>query len=347
MGAEPLAITAGDVPDTIDAGAPDDLLAFSQHLDRTATAWLDGLGAGARRNGRRVFYLVVGTQDYALGIAALVRSLRARSTLPILVLAAGGWKPRVREERLAVIHVPEIVKRDLEACGAPRFRRTLTKLWAFSFVSADRLVFLDGDCIVEAPVDDLLDGAGFAAAPDLLCNQPAPVFNSGVFALSPDAATRQALFETLPGIPSFDGGDQGILNAFIGAPAIWLPSRDNYLRTYEHIMPGAARTARIVHFTAKKPWHADTETEGDRTLIALDDAWTEHLDRDELMALVGEWRRRTAATEIATNAALARLEAEITGQRNQIRRLCRNGLALVGLVALLQLALFVAWLLAA
>ncbi|WP_018182346.1 hypothetical protein [Kaistia granuli] len=347
MGAEPLAITAGDMPDTIDASATDDLIAFSQHLDRTATAWLDGLGAGARRDGRRVFYLVVGTEDYALGIAALVRSLRARSTLPILVLAAGGWKPQLREERLAVIHVPEIVKRDLEAWGAPRFRRTLTKLWAFSFVSADRLVFLDGDCLVRQPIDDLLDGDGFAAAPDLLSNQPGPVFNSGVFALSPDVSTRRALFQFLPGARSFDGGDQGILNTFIGAPAHWLPACDNLLRTYEHAMPGAAGTARIVHYTAKKPWHPDTETEGDRALIALDDAWTEHLDRDELMALVGEWRRRTAAAEIATNAALARLEAEIIGQRNQVRRLCRNGLALGGLVALLQLALFGVWLLAA
>lgn len=337
MGAEPLAIVADDVPSAIDARDTAALLAFAARLDRTATAWLDGLGEGARRDGRRVFYLLVATAEYAPGLAALVHSLRAVSELPILVLAAGGWKPDLAGERLAVVAVPEIVKHDLEASGAQRFRRTLTKLWAFSFAATDRIVYLDGDCIVQAPVDDLLDGAGFAAAPDLLCNQPAPVFNSGVFALSPDAATRQALFETLPGIPSFDGGDQGILNAFIGAPAIWLPSRDNYLRTYEPIMPGAARTARIVHFTAKKPWSARAETEGDRALIALDDAWTEQLDRAGLMTLIGAWRRDIAATEIATDAALRRLEDQFKAERRRARR------ALLAVAALMALQTALLW----
>lgn len=340
MGAEPLALVADDVPATIDASDKAALLAFAARLDRTATAWLDGLGADARRKGRRVFYLVVATAEYAPGVAALVRSLRAVSELPILVLAAGGWKPDLAADRLAVVAVPEIVKPDLEASGALRFRRTLTKLWAFSFVSADRLVHLDGDCLVRAPIDDLFDGAGFAAAPDLLCDQPAPVFNSGVFALSPDTATRAALFEALPALPSFDGGDQGLLNAFLGAPAIWLPARDNYLRTYEPIMPGAARTARIVHYTAKKPWNARLETEGDSALLALDDAWTAQLDRAELMALIGAWRRDTAATEIATETALRRLEAQMTLDRRHTRR------AIVALAALtvLQTALLWAWL---
>jgi glycogenin glucosyltransferase len=341
MGAEPLSIVADDVPEAIDARDTAALLAFAARLDRTATAWLDGLGAEARRKGRRVFYLVVATAEYAPGVTALVRSLRAVSDLPILVLAAGGWKPDLAAERLAVVAVPEIVKHDLEASGAPRFRRTLTKLWAFSFASTDRLAYLDGDCLVQAPIDDLLDGAGFAAAPDLLCNQPAPVFNSGVFALSPDAASRQALFATLPALPSFDGGDQGILNAFIGAPALWLASRDNYLRTYEHIMPGAAETARIVHFTAKKPWNARAEQAGDHALIGLEDAWTTQLDRAGLMALIGRWRRDTAATEIATDGALRRLEAQMRHDRRRTRR------AIVALAVLTVLQTALLWVLLA
>jgi glycogenin glucosyltransferase len=340
MGAEPPAIVAGHVPEAIDARDKTALLAFAERLDRTATAWLDGLGAAARRDGRRVFYLVVATAEYAPGVAALVASLRAVSDLPILVLAAGGWKPDLAVDRLAVVAVPEIVKHDLEGSLAPRFRRTLTKLWAFSFVSTDRLAYLDGDCLVQAPIDDLLDGTGFAAAPDLLCNQPEPVFNSGVLALSPDVATRQALFEGLSAIPSFDGGDQGILNAFLGAPATWLPSRDNYLRTYEFIMPGAARTARIVHFTAKKPWSARAEQAGDRTLIDLDDAWTAQLDRDGLMALIGQWRRDTAATEIAADATLRRLEAQIKLERRRTRR----AIVALAVLTLLQTALLWIWL---
>jgi hypothetical protein len=166
------------------------------------------------------------------------------------------------------------------------------------------------------------------------------VFNSGVLALSPDAATRRALFEALPTTPSFDGGDQGILNAFIGAPVLWLPSRDNYLRTYEHVMPEAARTARIVHYTAKKPWKAQAETAGDHALIALDDAWTEQLDRAELMALIGAWRRDAAAAEIATDATLRRLEDQFRIERRRTRRVI---LALAALAAL-QTALLWIWL---
>ncbi|MBN9058662.1 glycosyltransferase [Kaistia sp. MMO-174] len=344
MGVEPHSIVAAAVPAEIDARAADELLAFARHLDRAASAWLDSLGEDGRRQGRRVGYVLIGTPEYALGMDVLVRSLRAVTDLPILVLAAGGWKPTLRATNLAVLAVPEIVKQDLEGSLAARFRRTLTKLWAFSFVSLDRLVYLDGDCLVRQTIDDLFDGEGFAAAPDLLCNQPHPVFNSGVFALSPDAAMRQSLFASLPATPSFDGGDQGILNAFFGADVTWLPARDNYLRTYEPIMPGAAGAARVIHYTAKKPWTPQSESIGDHALLGLDDVWTEKLDRAGLMALVGTWRRAVADSETAANTALRRIEAELVDQRRGAKRLMRRVLLALGLVALLQAGLLVAWL---
>lgn len=344
MGVEPHSIVAAAVPAEIDARATDELLAFAGHLDRAASAWLDSLGAIARREGRRVAYVLIGTPEYALGIEVLVRSLRAVTELPILVLGAGGWKPTLQAAKLAVLAVPEIVKHDLEASQAERFRRTLTKLWAFSFVSLDRLVYLDGDCLVRQPIDDLFDGDGFAAAPDLLCNQPHPVFNSGVFALSPEAAMRQSLFASLPTTPSFDGGDQGILNAFFGADITWLPARDNYLRTYEPIMNGAAGAARVIHYTAKKPWEPQSETIGDHALLALDDVWTEKLDRAGLMELIGTWRRAVAESETATNAALRRIETELAEQRRRSSRLLRRVLLALGIVALLQAGLLAAWL---
>lgn len=344
MGVEPHSIVASAVPAEIDARATDELLAFARHLDRAASAWLDSLGAGARRHGRRVGYVLIGTPEYALGMDVLVRSLRAVTDLPILVLAAGGWKPTLQARNLAILAVPEIVKADLEGSLAARFRRTLTKLWAFSFVSLDRLVYLDGDCLVRQPIDDLFDGEGFAAAPDLLCNQSHPVFNSGVFALSPDAAMRRSLFASLPTTPSFDGGDQGILNAFFGADVSWLPARDNYLRTYEPLMPGAADAARVIHYTAKKPWTPQSETVGDHALLGLDDVWTEKLDRAGLMTLVGTWRRAVAESETAADTALRRIEAELFSQRRSTKRLMRRVLLALGLVALLQAGLLLAWL---
>jgi glycogenin glucosyltransferase len=343
MGAEPLTIAAATVPESIDARDIDELLAFAGHLDRTAATWLDGLGHGARRHGRRVAYVLVGTAEYALGMQVLVRSLRAVTDAPILVLAAGGWKPALQGDRLAVLAVPEIIKPDLEPSAAKRFRRTLTKLWTFSFVSFDRLVYLDGDCLVRQPIDDLFDGAGFAAAPDLLCSQPGPVFNSGVFALSPDMALRRSLFTSLPTTPSFDGGDQGILNAFFGGDITWLPVRDNYLRTYEPIMNGAAGAARVIHYTAKKPWTAPSEAVGDHALLELDDVWTEQLDPVELMELIAAWRRAVAESEAASDATLLRIEAELLRQRRSGSRLLRRVLAALGLIALLQAGLLAAW----
>ncbi|BCP55930.1 hypothetical protein K32_45470 [Kaistia sp. 32K] len=340
MGAEPLSIVAATVPAEIDARDTDALLAFASYLDRAAAAWLDGLGPSALRNGRRVAYVLIGTAEYALGLDVLLRSLRATSGAPILILAAGGWRPAIAGDNLAVLAVPEILKHDLEGSMAARFRRTLTKLWAFSFVSLDRLVFLDADCLVREPIDDLFDGAGFAAAPDLLCNQAFPVFNSGVFALSPDAAMRRSLFTRLPATPSFDGGDQGILNAFLGDDIAWLPIRDNYMRTYEPILRGAAGAARVLHYAAKKPWTAQSETAGDHALLELDDVWTEKLDAAGLMQLVGSWRRSVAEAETASNAALLKLHAEIRELRRRNSRLA----TLVGIVALLQLALLGLWL---
>ena len=340
MGAEPHAIVAAGVAGTIDARATDELLAFADRLDRMAAAWLDSLGPGARRNGRRVGYVLVGTAEYAPGVEVAIRSLRAVSDAPILLLAAGDWRPTLRAPDLAILAVPEIVKQDLEPSGAPRFRRTLTKLWAFSFVSLDRLVFLDSDCLVQQPIDDLFDGSRFAAAPDLLSNQPGPVFNSGVFAVSPTAAMRRSLFADLPATPSFDGGDQGILNALLGGDITWLPASDNYMRAYEFIMPGSASKARILHFSAKKPWTAQSEIAGDKTLLALDDVWTEKLDRATMIALIGNWRRSIVEAEMTANASLGQIETDLRSLRRRTNRL----LGLLGIVALLQAGLLLAWL---
>ena len=130
----------------------------------------------------------------------------------------------------------------------------------------------------------------------------------------------------------------------LGNDVRWLPIRDNYLRTYEPILPGAANAARVIHYTAKKPWTVASETVGDPALLGLDDAWTERLDRAGLMEMVTAWRRSVAETEIAANAALGRVEADLALQRRRINRLMRRVLAGLGLVALLQLALLVAWL---
>jgi len=62
------------------------------------------------------------------------------------------------------------------------------------------------------------------------------------------------------------------------------------------------------------------------------------------MVMVTAWRRSVAESEMAANAALGRVEADLALQRRRIDRMMRRVLAGLGLVALLQLALLVAWL---
>lgn len=338
MAADPGSAERPPSPTSIDAGDPDGLLGEADRLDRAARSWLDGLDDGARRSGRRVAYLIVATEDYAEGCVALITSLHAVSELPVLVLRIGDWQPTFSFERTAMLAAAAIFKADLPESEAKRFRNTLAKLWAFAFVSIDRLVVLDSDCLVRQPIDDLFDGTGFAAAPDLLCEQPKPVFNSGVFAVSPDPALRRRLFDFLPGAPSFDGGDQGILNAFFGRDISWLPARDNYLRSYEHATPGGWQSARIVHYTAKKPWDAARKTVGDIELLSLVDVWTDHLDAAALIRLVGRWRRSVAELEVSTDATLRRIEAVLYRRHKRLERWLRAIFAALGAVILLELA---------
>ncbi len=64
--------------------------------------------------------------------------------------------------------------------GIKRFRRTCTKIAAWSLTQFNRILFLDVDTLVVRPIDDILYGftnASFAACPDVF---PPDNFNSGV-----------------------------------------------------------------------------------------------------------------------------------------------------------------------
>lgn len=298
----------------IDAASLDGLLAVAGDLDRRVTAWLDGLGEPTKPSGRRLLYVTFATESYSLGLHTLSASLREHSSLPLLVLTVGDWHPDLAEPCTASLPVPAIFKSDL-GIRASRFRQTLTKLWAFGLVSIDRIVFLDADCLVREPIDDLFDTTGFAAAPDLLSDQSHPVFNSGVFAFSPYVGLRDSLFRALPLTSSFDSGDQGLLNTFFAGKVNWLPARDNYLRSYALVGETEPNDARILHYGWKKPWDIKREMVGDRALLALEDVWTQKLPPNRLMELIMRWRRQIADAEIAGDRAQRELRRELRKTR--------------------------------
>ncbi|KAI8851920.1 nucleotide-diphospho-sugar transferase [Chytridium lagenaria] len=146
----------------------------------------------------------------------------------------------------------------------------------------ERVAFLDADSFVVRNVDDVfgfLDGgAVFAAAPD--AGWP-DIFNSGVFVTTPRKDIFDGLVKESIENGSFDGGDQGLLNAFFdtwaGFPttdsrtpnfsATRLPFSYNltpsavysYLPAYVRFRSDVA----IVHFAGTiKPWKLTRFTDG-------------------------------------------------------------------------------------
>lgn len=104
------------------------------------------------------------------------------------------------------------LKGDKYIQGIARWRTTCTKFQAWNQIQYERVIFMDSDMLVVAPIDDALWGfsnASFAAAPETF---PPDTFNAGFMVLTPSATTFQHLLELNDRIGSTEGGDQGVLN---------------------------------------------------------------------------------------------------------------------------------------
>ncbi|HET8936930.1 MAG TPA: hypothetical protein VFN67_25985 [Polyangiales bacterium] len=145
----------------------------------------------------------------------------------------------------------------------PRFETVFTKLRAWELTAFDRVILLDADTLVLQNVDDLFDRSHFAAAPDFFMPDR---FNSGVMLLEPSQDTFARMSEALAGAASYDGGDQGFLNAFYpdwyALPVEHrLPVGYNmahfifqFLRGHPSLKQTLEREAKIIHYMVQKPW---------------------------------------------------------------------------------------------
>jgi glycogenin len=96
--------------------------------------------------------------------------------------------------------------------GINRWSRTCTKFAAWSLTQFERVVFMDSDMLVVAPIDDALyefTNASFAAAPECF---PPDTFNSGFMVLNPSLDTLERLEQLNEDVGSAEGGDQGVFN---------------------------------------------------------------------------------------------------------------------------------------
>ncbi|MBD8078064.1 hypothetical protein IF651_03200 [Cellulosimicrobium arenosum] len=259
----------------------------------------------AEVEGRRCAYVTVVSGDYHHGARALANSLRTVSDVPLVALCTPDANTTaLLASGIHVVDVPPIVNphtaRGTARAGSAaakvqdRFAATYTKLHVFRLDAWDRLVYLDADTVVLGPVDELFAGDDFAAVPDAGLDLPrGDVFNSGVFAFTPSREVFARMEAVLRTGGSYDGGDQGFLNAFLPS---WraLPLEFNTTkRIFAHHAPlFDAEDVRVLHHVGAKPWQPGARG---GAYDELDAAWLEHLRPWELRELVQDLRDAAAA----------------------------------------------------
>jgi glycogenin glucosyltransferase len=99
----------------------------------------------------------------------------------------------------------------LAAMKRPELGVTLTKIHCWSLTQYSKCVFLDADILVVKNADELFERPQISAVPDI--GWP-DCFNTGVFVFTPSTETLKGLLKLAAEEGSFDGGDQGLLNAY-------------------------------------------------------------------------------------------------------------------------------------
>jgi glycogenin glucosyltransferase len=216
-------------------------------------------------------YVTLATNDgYALGALVVAQSLRKVGTQRQLVVLISKNISDLLKRTLAasfneVVLVEELNSNDsehLSLLARPELGVTFTKINCWLLEKYSKCVFLDADVVVLQSIDDLFEREELSAAPD--AGWP-DCFNSGVFVYKPSKETFKKLAQfASQQDASFDGGDQGLLNAFFSN---WnssdisrhLPFTYNVTsNTFYSYVPAVTKfrnDIRVVHFAgALKPW---------------------------------------------------------------------------------------------
>ncbi len=237
------------------------------------------------------FVTLVTKDRYVPGAMVLAASLRRVNTKhPIYVIVSSNGLSEHSRGLLAnsfdrVIEL-DVLKshqtQNLELLGRTDLAETWTKLHVFNpihFPGIDAIAYLDADTLPQKNIDDIFDyvkDAVFAAAPDV--GWP-DCFNSGVFVTQPSHLLFDSIMKFLRVHGSFDGGDQGILNAFFSN---WSLDRDRQPDAYPtrrlpfsfNVTPSANYTylpafnqhrhsIRVLHFIGpSKPWDYTRDSNG-------------------------------------------------------------------------------------
>ncbi len=239
---------------------------------------------------REAYVTLVTTDAYVVGALVLGHSLRESGTnRPMICMVTPGLAADSLDalaELFHLRHVPLIDSLDakrLHVLGRPELGCTLTKINVWTLLDVERVVFLDADIVVLANIDGLFERDELSAAPDV--GWP-DCFNSGLFVCRPSRHTFDALAALAREEGSFDGGDQGLLNAYFSSwslgPAhkripfvynLTFSASYSYLPAFHHFH----KDVKCVHFIgARKPWTFNRFSDG--KVAPRGDASTTHID---------------------------------------------------------------------
>lgn len=275
---------------------------------------MDGLRPERPAAARVAYVTLVSNADYAIGAAALVRSLRLTGTgADIVVLHTGGAPGaalgalRALDARLvatdplpvsdafnaahgrAKLHADApFTKGEKPAFHTPLDNFAKLRLWRLTDYEA--VVFIDADALALRNCDRLFSYPEFCAAPNVYESlADFGRMNSGVFTARPNPATFDAMLARLDAPGAFwRRTDQTFLESFFPD---WhgLPVYDNMLQYVWFNLPDLWdwRRIRILHYQYEKPW-ADPHPKADR-LAPLIDLWRRYAagEAPDLSALPG------------------------------------------------------------
>uniref|UniRef100_A0A182XZA2 glycogenin glucosyltransferase n=1 Tax=Anopheles stephensi TaxID=30069 RepID=A0A182XZA2_ANOST len=221
-------------------------------------------------SGAKYAWVTLATNDsYSLGALVVAHSLKRVHTVhQMAVLITPGVSEAMKTKLRAVFNVVEEVnlldskdEANLALLKRPELGVTFTKLHCWRLTQFEKCVFLDADTLVLRNCDELFDREELSAAPDI--GWP-DCFNSGVYVFKPNLETFASLLQYAVTNGSFDGGDQGLLNAYFSdwahkdiqkhLPFIYNTSS---VATYSYLpaFKQFGQNTKILHFIgAVKPW---------------------------------------------------------------------------------------------
>lgn len=219
---------------------------------------------------RNQAYTTMANSDMsAMLCLVLGNSLRLSGTARFLVvLVTDGVSPAFRHLLSCVFNVVQSVRSlgthgttKLALLEQPDIGVSFTKLHAWRMTGFSKCVFLDAGTLVVQNCDELFDRDELSAVPDT--GWP-DCFNSSVFVYVPSMETFWDLIVFAERQGSFDGGDQGLLNAYFRNWSSDINRRlpfiynlmVNVSYTYKPAFKQFGRNVKVVQFSGGyKPWN--------------------------------------------------------------------------------------------